>query len=184
MNPKEAFETLLKTANVELEKTQQAGAAYFASGDTVHIREAADRVERIQSLIQVLHQLQVQWKQLIPYQTASAPTLSFDPPIQRTPPGIKTPQEQYRLPILQALVELGGKARTGRVLDRVGELMAGLLNDFDRERLPQGRDIRWRNTAMWERLDMVKEGLLSDQSPNGTWEITEAGILKLKENHP
>jgi hypothetical protein len=184
MNPKEAFDTLIKTANVELEKTQQAGAAYFASGDTVHIREAADRVERIQSLIQALHQLQGQWKQLIPYQTPSAPPLPFDPPKQRTPPGLKTPQEQYRLPILQALVEMGGKARTGRVLDRVGELMAGILNDFDRERLPQGRDIRWRNTAMWERLDMVKEGLLSDQSPNGTWEITEAGILKLKENHP
>lgn len=104
--------------------------------------------------------------------------------MQRTPPGIKTPQEQYRLPILQALVEMGGKARTGRVLDRVSELMAGILNDFDRERLPQVRDIRWRNTAMWERLEMVKEGLLSDQSPDGTWEITKAGIQKLKENRP
>ncbi len=184
MNPKEAFDLLLKIAEAELAKTQQAGAAYFTSGDIIHIHEAADRIERIQSLIQALHQLQGQWKQLIPYQTASAPPLPFDPPIQRTPPGIKTPQEQYRLPILQALVEMGGKARTGRVLDRVGELMAGILNDFDRERLPQGRDIRWRNTAMWERLDMVKEGQLSDQSPNGTWEITEAGILKLKENHP
>ena len=183
MNPKEAFDTLLKTATYELEKTQQAGAAYFASVDTVHIREAADRVERIQSLIQALHQLQGQWKQMFP-EPLSAPPLPFDPPIQRTPPGIKTPQERYRLPILQALVELGGKARTGRVLDRVGELMAGILNDFDRERLPQGRDIRWRNTAMWERLDMVKERLLSDQSPNGTWEITEAGIQKLKENRP
>lgn len=184
MNPREAFETLFKAANVELEKTQQAGAAYFASGDTVHIREAADRVERIQSLIQVLRQLQGQWKQLFPEPPLSAPPLPFDPPVQRTPPGIKTPQEQYRLPILQALVEMDGKARTGRVLDRVGELMAGILNDFDRERLPQGRDIRWRNTAMWERLEMVKEGLLSDQSPNGMWEITEAGIQKLKENRP
>jgi len=183
MNPKEAFDTLLKTATYELEKTQQAGAAYFASVDTVHIREAADRVERIQSLIQALHQLQGQWEQMFPELSPTAPSLPHNPPTQRTLPGIKTPQEQYRLPILQALVEMGGKARTGRVLDRVGELMAGILNDFDRERLPQGRQIRWRNTAMWERLNMVKEGLLSDQSPNGTWEITEAGILKLKESH-
>ena len=66
MNPKEAFDTLLKTATYELEKRQQAGAVYFASVDTVHIREAVDRVERIQSLIQALHQLQGQWKQMFP----------------------------------------------------------------------------------------------------------------------
>jgi hypothetical protein len=184
MNPKETFDILFKAADVELAKTQQAGTTYIASGDTVHIHEVADRIERIQSLLQVLHQLQDQWQQLFPELSPSEPLLPFDPPLQRTPPGIKTPQEQYRLPILQALVEMGGKARTRHVLDRVGELMAEILNDFDRDRLPQGRDIRWRNTAMWERLDMVKEGLLSDHSPNGTWEITEAGIIKLKESHP
>ena len=181
MITQEAFDILLNNAKAELLKTQQVGAAYFASGDTAHVREAADRIENIQSLLQVLKQIQNQWQQLIPDPSQSSPSFHFDLLIQRTPPGIKTPQVQYRLPILQVLIEMGGKARTGLVLDRVSELMAGILNDFDRERLPQGKDIRWRNTAMWERLDMVKEGLLSDQSPNGTWEITELGFRKLKE---
>jgi restriction system protein len=179
MEAKEAFSSLLKLATKELEKVQKEGATYFASGDTTHIREAADQVEKIQELIKALNQLQGKWQQVIP---DVAPTLLLpllEHPIQRTPSGIKTPQEQYRLPILQALVEMGGKGRTGLVLDRVGEIMKDILNDFDRERLPKQRDFRWRNTAMWERLDMVKDGLLSDRSPNGTWEITEKGRKQL-----
>lgn len=56
--------------------------------------------------------------------------------------------------------EMGGKGHTGLVLDRVGELMKGITNDFDREQLPKQRNFRWRNMDMEERLDMVKAGLL------------------------
>ncbi len=182
MATKEAFSALLKLATQELEKVQQKGATYFASGDTTHIREAADQVEKIQELIKALNQLQHQWLQVMPDSAPTTPPLPIERPVQRTPPGIKTPQESYRLPILRALDEMGGKGRTGLVLDLVGEIMKDILNDFDRERLPKQRDFRWRNTAMWERLDMVKDGLLSDRSPNGTWEITEKGRKHLA-NH-
>ncbi len=45
--------------------------------------------------------------------------------------GIKTSQRAYRKPILQTLLEFGGQARTGAVLDRVGELMKEDLNATD-----------------------------------------------------
>lgn len=178
-----AFETLNQAAVAELKKVQQAGAAYFAAGDTGQVRAAADRVESIQALLRAIAQLKAQWDATLPAEpqptVAPPPAMASKP--QRTSPGMKTPQEHYWLPILQALVEKGGAGRTGRVLDRVGELMADILNDFDHERLPQQHDFRWRNTAMWARLDMVKAGYLSDQSAKGTWEITEAGRQYLNE---
>lgn len=50
MNSQEAFDSLLKIAEDGLAKTQQAGATYFASGDTLHVREAVDRVEKFKHL--------------------------------------------------------------------------------------------------------------------------------------
>lgn len=65
---------------------------------------------------------------------------------------------------------------------RVGEIMANVLSDLDRAPLPSNGDIRWRNTAMWERYEMVQTGLMSNQSPHGVWEITEEGRSYLNEH--
>jgi hypothetical protein len=180
METKEVFDTLIKAATTELEKVQQEGSAYFASGDTIHVREAADLVEKIQAVIHAVGQLKDLWDKAIPIEGPIIRPLPLEKQYQRTPRGIKTPQERYWLPILQALVDLGGKGRTGLVLDRLGEIMADILNDFDQENLPGRQDIRWRNTASWARAEMVKAGYLSDRSPHGTWEITDEGRKYLK----
>jgi len=96
--------------------------------------------------------------------------------------GLKTPQSQYRIPILQALTELGGQGRINEILERVYEKMEDILNKVDLELLPSGTDSRWRNTACWERNTMVKEGLIKRGSPRGIWEITEKGKIYLKEH--
>jgi hypothetical protein len=88
--------------------------------------------------------------------------------------GLKTPQEAYSVPILQALVALGGRARIGDVLDRVYEIMKGQLNAYDHATYSDGKTVRWRNTAQWARDTLHKEGLLSD-SPHGVWEIGDKG---------
>lgn len=87
----------------------------------------------------------------------------------------KLSQDAYRGPILVALRELGGSGSMADVLDRVFEKVEDRLTEADRERLPSGTDVRWRNTAAWERYQMVEEGLLRPDSPRGTWELTEAG---------
>lgn len=87
----------------------------------------------------------------------------------------KLSQDAYRGPILAALRELGGSGSMAEVLDRVFEKVKGRLTEADRERLPSGTDVRWRNTAAWERFKMVEEGLLKSDSPRGTWELTESG---------
>jgi len=92
--------------------------------------------------------------------------------------GVKTPQPAYRQPILEALYELGGSASVGDVLQIVEKKMKPILNEVDYQKLPSGVDIRWRNTAMWERFNLVKKGLLKSGSPNGIWELSDGRIQK------
>ena len=90
-----------------------------------------------------------------------------------------TPNRDYRKPILQILVEMGGRARTGDVLDRLPLKMS--LTDGDHEETSSGK-IRYRHHAEFERLAMVKEGLISSTSPHGVWETTDGGRRWLNEN--
>lgn len=93
----------------------------------------------------------------------------------RAPRGEKTPQDAFRRPILEALYELGGSAKASDVLKRVEESMRSQLNPIDRKALASGAP-RWRNTAQWERYNMVEAGLLKKDSPRGLWELTSKGI--------
>jgi hypothetical protein len=96
--------------------------------------------------------------------------------------GQKTPQKLYRIPVLQAVNELGGRAPVDEILSLVGEKMKGTLTDVDYQTLPSGVDMRWRNTAMWERYHLVKDGLFKSDSPNGIWEISDVGKKYLANN--
>jgi len=95
--------------------------------------------------------------------------------------GLKTPQQAYRQPILEALYELGGSAYVGDVLQMVEKKMKPILKEVDYQKLSSGVDIRWRNTAMWERFNLVKEGLLKSGSPNGIWELPDNGIQEAEK---
>ncbi len=174
MSVQEIFKTLINAATAELEKVQQGGAAFLSRGDTVSARKAIDQAEKIQALIRSLKMLAEQWEAMIPSvgdQGVAEPATGWE----RTPPGILTPRARYRLPILRALVEMGGSGQTARVLDRVGQIMVNVLNETDLIVPPHRNEPRWRNRAQWERNTMVNEGLLSNRSPRGIWEITEKG---------
>ena len=93
----------------------------------------------------------------------------------------KTPQHAYRIPILEALEQLGGRASMRDVLNLVYEKMKDRLTEDDLKPLSSGGDIRWANTAQWERYNMVREGLLKSDSPRGVWEITEVGRAYLEQ---
>ena len=97
--------------------------------------------------------------------------------------GKRTPQSEYVIPILEALAEMNGGGKMSEVLDIVKRKMANKLTPFDYESLPSSpTTIRWKNTAQWTRYQLVQRGLMSDNSPNGVWEITSKGYQFLKEN--
>ncbi|HRR96692.1 MAG TPA: winged helix-turn-helix domain-containing protein [Candidatus Ratteibacteria bacterium] len=100
---------------------------------------------------------------------------SFKGKYTRIPRGEKTPNSVFRIPILNALIQLGGRGRAGDILKIVEDKMKDILKPVDYDFLPSKTSIRWQNTAHWERLKMIKEGLLRSDSPQGVWEITEKG---------
>ena len=102
--------------------------------------------------------------------------------MKRLKRGLRTSEDAFRKPILEALVELEGRAEMSKVLDLVEKKMQGILNDYDYQSLPSDpKTIRWRNTAQWCRNTMVREGLLKSDSPRGIWEISERGRKALQE---
>lgn len=89
--------------------------------------------------------------------------------------GLRTPEEKFILPILEALVELRGEAHASDVLKLVHAKMKNILNTYDYEDLSSNNQKRWENTAQWVKYKMVEEGLLDRNVPRGVWRITEKG---------
>jgi len=168
VDTQEAFETLLADLETALKKTQQSIENAGKRSDFSTIQEAAGRGKTIQQEIDRLVALQRRWRGIV-----GGESVTRRP--KQVPQGAMLAQTAYRLPILQALVEMGGQGRTADVLDRVGELLEGQLSGMDHELVPSGTDVRWRNKARWARNTMVKEGLMASDSPHGIWEITESG---------
>src|SRR5262249_50312095 len=93
-----------------------------------------------------------------------------------------TPTKAYWRPLLQTLVELGGRGRRERVTAIVGEKMKEILTRADRGRLPTSNYIRWENRVAWQASNMRRDGIMKDDSPRGIWEITDAGRKWLDDN--
>lgn len=91
----------------------------------------------------------------------------------------KLHQKEYRIPLLELLQELGGGASTGDIRKRLEPKIAARLSDADYQPVSNG-DPRWWNTACWERNEMVKEGLLRNDSERGFWELAARGTALLK----
>ncbi|MBN1139884.1 MAG: winged helix-turn-helix domain-containing protein [Anaerolineae bacterium] len=186
MNDEQAFETLLASVAAALDESLARHAQAALQGDLDTLNAEADRQRKLVGTRTQLQILRDAW----PLPLAEPPAAPQPEPPRRTRKqgartkklkrGQKTPQGVYYLPILQALEEMGGRGVVADVLDRVGEIMADELNQYDRAPLKTG-DIRWRNTAQWARHEMKEQGLLAGDSPMGIWEMTERGRRYLCE---
>jgi hypothetical protein len=172
VNTQEAFDTLFEALDDALVAAQKEGAEAMTQSDFSAAKDAAERGETIQQWMEALEKLHREWSQIFPLASDAGKSV---------PRGVSTPQKAFRTPILQVLVEMGGRGATADVLDRVGEMMEDRLKEIDRQILPSGRVIRWRNNAQWARNALVNEGLMASDSPYGVWEISEAGRAHLEE---
>jgi hypothetical protein len=92
----------------------------------------------------------------------------------RATPGSILPEREYWRPILNIITEAGGSAAANDVIEAVGKRMKDAFTPRDLDVLKLG-EVRWRNRARFARLRMKEQGLLSDTSHRGIWEITDAG---------
>lgn len=93
---------------------------------------------------------------------------------RRIPAGSVLPESEYDLPLLGALIELGGSAPSREVTERVGVSLKGKLTEADYERLASG-GIRWENRLQFVRLRLIQQGLMIKESGRGVWAISDEG---------
>lgn len=163
------LDSLLQAMDAVIREVEEAGASAFREGDQ-------EKVERLLFILKSLKSMKDRLATLSQV-AAGAPIpdeIRRRKRSRRAPKGSRTSWKEFRVPILQALMELGGTAKAGRVVRRVGQIMAARLNEYDRRLDAQGRP-NWVVTASIARRRMVEEGLLRGDSPKGVWEITEEG---------
>lgn len=90
--------------------------------------------------------------------------------------GSKTPQYDFKDPILKILKRYGGEADRLTVLKDLEEDMKHRFTDFDKTDIKSGT-IRWQKTAEWEVHIMRNQGLLKPvrETRPGVWALTEKG---------
>ena len=184
MNSQRAFRTLLAGVEAALEESLARHRAATRRGDFDTMEVELERQKNLVSARQQLEGLQELWPRLVGEHQSARRSKRTRRPTSRgkkLPRGAKTPQNAFVLPILHTLEGLGGSGTVAEVLDLVGKLMVGTLNEFDLSPLKNGQ-VRWRNTARWARQKMKDEGLLAGDSPRGIWEITARGRAYLREH--
>jgi hypothetical protein len=178
-----AFEILLEEIELVANVLNDDGAKAFQAGNYEAARRAIEEATRLAEFREKVKTLQKEWASLIiakPQRQPNTRRIGKG----RLPRGLRTPEDAFRRPILEALVELGGRAPIGEVLDLVGKKIKSQLTKYDFEPLPSDpKSIRWRNTAQWCRNSLVREGLMRSDSPHGIWEISEAGRRALQNEN-
>jgi len=86
----------------------------------------------------------------------------------------------YEIPLLQALIKLGGSARASDVYPIVEEIMKQELLEHPEEygRYKRGQII-WINKLQWAREYLKRKGQL-DASKRGIWKITQSGRERVR----
>ncbi|MCX8000293.1 MAG: hypothetical protein N3A69_15305 [Leptospiraceae bacterium] len=118
--------------------------------------------------------------------TPSVPQKTATPlPEKKFIVGLKTPEKEYIYPLLETLLELGGKAYKNEVRKRVYEKMKDKLKPYDLESIPSNPRVpRWEDTMSWTKQSLIKKGFMKKIKEVGIWEISDQGreyYLKLKE---
>jgi phage shock protein A len=183
-NVLKAYETLLAELEAEIVRTNQQGWQAFAAGKHAEAEAALERVRALTDLRQELEAPAQRLRQLVdppeqaPAKAEPAPARTT----RRSSQSSATPARAFAVPILRSLVELGGRAKSKVVLERVYERMRAELTEADLAPMASTpHDPHWRSAAHGGRNRMREDGLIVDGTPHGTWEISEKGRRYLEE---
>jgi len=176
-----AFEILLEEIEEVFNMISEEGEEAFKTQDFDKAKTLSEYGERLKDFREKVKALQKEWQTIF---SEKIPTQARKKHVEgKLKRGLRTPNEKYVIPILESIIELGGRADMRDVLKLVHDKMKNILNSYDYEPLPfNSLQKRWINTAQWARNTMVNEGLLAKYSPWGIWEITEKGRKFYEEN--
>jgi uncharacterized protein YoxC len=182
-----AFELLLEEIEKAVNMISKQTDEHLHAENFDKVKTLAEYAERLKDLKEKVKALQREYQTISRIFSEKIPTQVQREQVKPTQvrkkkvkgklkKGLRTPKERFIMPILESIIELGGRAKVRDILERVYEKMKNILNSYDEEPLrSKPNEKRWENTAQWARQDMVDEGLLAKDSPWGIWEITEEG---------
>ena len=137
------------------------------------LKQLTPRIEAIEAFRARVVTLNGDWQKTFAKKRRSGDKLSR---------GLRTSQEAFFKPILVALIARGGSARKSDIVADLEAAMGATLTTHDRMALPSNpHEIRWQNTVAWARHDLRLAGRIKDDSPQGIWEISDAGREWVKE---
>lgn len=176
----EALDLLSIEVREEIQRIREEGAGAMLKGDLATARSVIDFAEKLEHFAGNVDRLVEEWNSISDLQEAEPELVraivgKIFPNKARK--GTITTHEEFYVPLLQALVNLGGSAKTKDAIDEVGRLMEGKLKPKDFDFLKSGTDtIRWRNKVMWARNSLVNQlGLMRDDTAFGVWAISDKG---------
>lgn len=136
------------------EKLKESKSAFDAIGQV-----SADEIEKVKEKIETLDQEQI------------------DKEVKEANEGSDvTSPINFRIPILKALIYLGGSSEEVEVTEFVKKEFKGKLSKKDLEIPKDEKNERWLENLYSETATMIDEGLLSRESSNKNWEIAQKGI--------
>lgn len=93
------------------------------------------------------------------------------------------PTKAFRVPLVEAMYELGGSSEVKHIRELMRNRLNPLLGPGDRRIFPSNHSERWWNATEWNRLKLVKEGLFKNKSKEGPWELSEDGVRYAESSH-
>jgi hypothetical protein len=192
-----AFDLVLDAIEDAVADAKESAIAAVQDERFADVDRIKARVEKLRGYGAEVEALRERWplepRAEAPAAAASLPLAVTRPAVARQEPtrrflgrvrrGERTPEAVFRRPILEALVELGGEAPIGTVLDKLEQRLSAELKPVDLLGLPSDPGtVRWRNTAQWSRQELVSLGLLEPSRQKGIWAISAAGRAWLDEH--
>lgn len=177
-NVEAAFEMLLEEIEAEIDFVTNIGSKSFEKRDFERAKDALEHAGKLTAFRDKTFLLRKEWTAMnrLEVDQEEKAEHAERQNLGRLQRGMRTPEEAYYKPILQALRDMGGSGKVAAVLDEVGKKMKSVLKKWDYEPLSSNPDNpRWRNAAQWARNSMVNEGLLKNDSPRGVWEMSDKG---------
>lgn len=177
-----AIDIVLEELENVIDHLKSEGVQAFENGDYNKVKKLGEKGEQVNSFYQKVNNLRKEWLNIAVSVKRPKAKKIRRKKHRKLQHGLRTPESAFRIPILKILVELDGKGTTKEILAKVERSMKYVLNDYDYMPLSANPHTpRWRNTAQWSRVIMVKDGLLRNDSPRGVWEITDKGRKYLEE---
>ncbi len=172
-----AFDMLLDELNSVISDLNAQMSDLISQKEFAKAQTILDKAKRVSTFQQKVQSLCEEWARIAGQRSRGDEIGLGDQDV-----GKRTQSEFFHIPLLQALVDLGGKAHCQRVIARVGQISGNKLSEFDWQTLSNGKIVRWENTVHWARNDLVKSGLLLPMAKRSYWEISPEGRQYLEEN--